>query len=115
MKITEKQREEFNNERKNLLEKINFFEQGVNFAENWCKSETGKKQWIACLKNAINSTNCIKEDLGDVEYAIAISEYLRKIEIVILKEFTYSLKPFDVAIPEYRKKVYNILLGIEID
>ena len=115
MKITEKQMEEFNKERGNLLEKINFYEEGVNFAENWCQRETRKKEWISDLKNAINSTGFLNEEVGDIECAIAISNYLKNIEFVFLREFKTVLFPFYDVIQKYSKKVYNLFLGIEVD
>lgn len=116
MKLTEKQINDFTKAKEQLLEKIEVYEQGIDFAENWCGNETGKREWIKHLKVTVNDTNFVvnKGLYTNIEFAVATERYLKNIEISIMKEFTGLFKPFDELIPKYHKEVQKILLKIEL-
>lgn len=118
MQLTEKQIEDFNKEKYELTEKIEVYEQGVDFAECWCEVETGKRQWIKILKEVVNSEDFVEksEQYSDTEFAVLTERYLKDIETPIYQEFSGAglIKLFDKLLPEYQKRVRKILLKIEV-
>lgn len=116
MKLTQKQIDEFISVTEELLEKIKIFEQGIDFAEIWCETETNKRQWIKTLHDAVMDYDFVHYSsiYNNMEFAIITERYLKDIEISIFKEFNTLITPFSYLIPEYQKKVRNILLKVKI-
>lgn len=116
MKLTQKQIDEFISVMKELLEKIKIFEKGIDFAEICCETETNKRQWIKKLHDAVMDYDFVHDSsiYNNMEFAIITERYLKDIEISIFKELNTLITPFSYLIPEYQKKVRNILLKVKI-
>lgn len=116
MKLTDKQIEDFDNEKEKLLEKIKIYEKGVDFAEQWCEKETRKRQWIKLLKDAVKDETVLAQVIAftNIESAVVTERYLKDIEIIVLKEFGGLIEPFNYLIPDYQRKIRKILLKVEI-
>lgn len=111
MTITEKQTEEFKEEREKLLHDFYIFEEGINFSERYTEVEVRRKQWIEIVCNRINSLKI--EELRKMnadEYGYVISDYISSIEKAILMEFSRVIPPFDLIIHSYKEKIRNIFI-----
>lgn len=116
MKLTQKQIDEFISVMEELLENIKIYEQGIDFAEIWCEKETNKRQWIKALHDAVLDKDFVFDSslYNNMEFAVKTERYLKDIEISIFKEFNTLINPFSYLIPEYQRKVRNILLKVKI-